>query len=126
VLRTKAYDKAGREVDSIERKTLLFAFGASGHRTYGSGQRILPDGDNACTVFQIPLSKKLVFKNKVMAGEHRGLDILKLFAADRLVFEYDRKILLQRDGEVDELTPADFPLAFELTEPAYNVLEPVS
>lgn len=123
-LGVKAYDGQGREVEGFERECLLFAMGASGRRTYGSGQRILPDDDNVCAVFQMPLLKKLEFKNRITSGQHRGLDVLSLFSARRIVFNYDRGILLQCDGEVSELKPADFPLAFELTEPLYNVLEP--
>ena len=122
-LALKAYSDTGSEVASFERECLLVAMGASGRRTYGSGQRILPDDDNVCAVFQMPLLKKLEFKNKITAGEHRGLDVLTLFSSKRMVIDYKVGILLQRDGEVDELKPSDFPLVMEITEPLYNVLE---
>jgi len=123
-LSAKACDAKGNEVASFDRECLLFALGVSGHRTYGSGQRILPDDDNACAVYQMPLLKKLDFKERITSGRHRGFeDFVRLFAAERVVLDYKAGILLQRDGEVDELGPADFPLTMELTEPLYNVIE---
>lgn len=122
-LSVRAYDASGAETEAFERECMLIAYGASGRRDFGSGKHILPDGDNACAVFQMPLLKKLDFKNRITAGQHRGLEFVRLFPAERLVFDYRKGLLMERDGEVDELSPADFPLVMELTEPLYNVLE---
>lgn len=125
-LALRAFDAAGKLVKEFEQKCLLVAIGASGRRQYGSNKPILPDDDNVCAIYQMSTLKKLAFKDRLASGHHRelGADIVQLFTADRLEFGYDRGILLQRDGEVDELGPADFPLTMELTEPCYNVLEP--
>lgn len=124
-MRLRGLDASGRETASFERKCLLFAFGASGNRQYGANKPILPDADNACAIFQMPLLRKLALKDRMASGGHRGLgeDVVKLFSAERVEIGYDRGLLLQRDGEVTELSAADFPLAMELTEPLYNVLE---
>ena len=124
-LRLRGLDSGGRETAAFERKCLLFAFGASGNRQYGANKPILPDVDNACAIFQMPLLRKLALKDRMASGGHRGLgeDVVKLFSAERVEIEYGRGLLLQRDGEVSELSPADFPLVMELTEPLYNVLE---
>lgn len=124
-LAVRAFDAAGELLHEFERECLLFAVGASGRRQYGANIPILPDDDNACAVFQTPLLKKLIFKNKIAAGQHRGLDIVKLFSGERFELNYPRSILLQRDGEVSELAPEDFPLAIEISEPCYNVVMPV-
>jgi diacylglycerol kinase family enzyme len=125
-LSLKALDESGREAFSFKRKCLLVAMGVSGHRQYGSNKPILPDDDNVCAVYQLPLLKKLAFKDRIASGGHRGLgpDVLSLFSAAKIRFEYDHGILLQREGEVTELTPEDFPLDFEISEPVYNVLAP--
>jgi diacylglycerol kinase family enzyme len=125
-LAARAYDAAGKIVRELEEKCELFAMGASGRRQYGANKPILPDDDNVCAVFQMSTLKKLALKDRLASGGHRGLgpEIVQLFTADRVEFKYDRGILLQRDGEVDELSAADFPLVMELTEPCYNVLEP--
>jgi diacylglycerol kinase family enzyme len=122
-LSVRGYDASGAETASFERECMLVAYGASGRRDFGSGKHILPDEDNVCAVYQMPLLKKLDFKDRITAGEHRGLEFVNLFKAERLVFDYKAGLLIERDGEVDELAPADFPLAMELTEPLYNVIE---
>ncbi|MBL8966596.1 MAG: diacylglycerol kinase, partial [Spirochaetaceae bacterium] len=101
-LKARAFDAAGAETVSFERPCLLVAFGAGGNRQYGCDKPILPDDDNVCAVFLVSLLKKLAFKDRIASGRHRGLgeDILKLFSAERIVFDYSRGILMQRDGEV--------------------------
>lgn len=123
-LRLTAYDASGAEVVSFERPCLLAAFGASGNRQYGSNTPILPDEDNVCVVPKMSLFKKLAFKELIAKGRHRGLGELMLFSAARIKAEYGTGILLQCEGEVTELTPADFPLEMKVTEPIYNVLSP--
>jgi diacylglycerol kinase family enzyme len=125
-LSISAFDAAGRETSSFNSPCLLFAMGVSGRRQYGSNKPILPDDDNVCAVFQMSLFKKLAFKDQIASGKHRGLgaDLVRLFSASRVQFDYDRGILLQREGEVTELSASDFPLVFELSEPVYNVLSP--
>lgn len=125
-IKVSAFDEKGTALQSFERACQLVAMGASGHRDYGSGIHILPDDDNVCAVYQMPLLKKLQFKEWIAQGTHRGHDVINLFSARKLVFEYQRGILLERDGEVDELGISDFPLSMELTEPLYNVLMPAN
>jgi diacylglycerol kinase family enzyme len=124
-LAVRALDSGGKESFSFTKPCLLFAAGVSGHRTYGSNKRIFPDEDNACAAFQMPLLKKLAFKDKFSAGEHRGLgeDYILLSSGRRFELGYAKGILLQRDGEVTELGPEDFPLVMEVSEPLYNVVE---
>jgi diacylglycerol kinase family enzyme len=127
-LTVRGFDEAGQETVSFTNPCLLLAFGVSGRRQYGSNKPILPDDDNVCAVFQMSLFKKLAFKDRIASGKHRSLgpEVLKLFSASRLRLEYDRGILLQREGEVTELAASDFPLVIEISEPVYNVLEPAA
>jgi diacylglycerol kinase family enzyme len=119
-----AYDESGRETLAFETPCLLLAMGASGKRQYGSNTPILPDEDNVCVVPTMSLFKKLAFKELITSGRHRGLGDVKLFSAARIKLDYRAGILLQCEGEVTELTSADFPLELRLTEPIYNVLSP--
>ena len=125
-LALRAFDAAGAVVKEFEKACLLVAQGVSGRRQYGANKPILPDEDNVCVIYQMSTLKKLALKDRLASGGHRGLgpEIVELLSADRLEFRYDRAILLQRDGEVDELSAADFPLVMELTEPCYSVVEP--
>lgn len=119
----RAFDAAGRTAAAFDRDCLLLAIGVSGHRQYGSNKPILPDGDNACAIFQMSLWKRLIYKDRIASGRHRGLEVAALFSGERFEIGYARPILFQRDGEALELGPADFPLVVEITEPVYNVLE---
>lgn len=121
-LTIRAWDAAGAETMALVEKCLLFAMGVSGRRTYGSNKGILPDGDNACAIYQMPLLQKLASKDKISAGTHRGLDGVRLFSGRRFEMGYGAGILLQCDGEVTELGAADFPLVVEVTEPLYRVV----
>jgi diacylglycerol kinase family enzyme len=103
---------------------LLYVMGVTGSRTYGSNQKILPDANNVCGAKEMPLMRKLVLKKHVKNGTHAAFPEIMLYSADRVVFDYDGKILIQLDGESHMLTPSDFPLVFELTEPFINVLKP--
>jgi diacylglycerol kinase family enzyme len=125
-MKVRGYDASGAEAWAIEKELLLLALGVSGRRQYGSNIPILPDGDNVCAVFQLPLLKKLAFKDRIATGRHRelGEDVVRLLSASSLRIEYGHGILLQREGEVTELGPADFPLGLELSKPVYNVLMP--
>lgn len=124
LLKLRVFDASGAELVGYERECLLVAVGASGNRQYGSNKRILPDENNACVVFRMTLGQKLAFKDRIASGGHRGLEsVVRLFSGVRFEFEYSRGILLQRDGEVTELSSQDFPLAMEITEPIYNVVE---
>lgn len=120
-LSARAYDAQGRDLGIMDGRFLIFVMGVSGHRTYGSNKLILPDDDNVCAVNQVSLMDKLKFKELIVAGKHRGLDILRLFSARRIVFDYPEAILLQCDGEVTRLEKSDFPLVMEVTPPLYNV-----
>ena len=119
-----AFDSAGSQIASFEEPCLLVAVGVSGHRTYGSNTPILPDDDNACSIRQMPTLKKIALKEKMTTGRHRGLDVVRLFSAARVRIDYSGRILLQREGEVTTLEPADFPLEIQVTKPIYNVLVP--
>ena len=124
-LLARTFDAQGRDLGVVEGKFLLFAMGVSGHRTYGSNKLIMPDDDNVCAVSTMGLGQKLKFKGRIISGEHRGLDGVRLSAARRIVFEYPEAILLQCDGEVTRLGKADFPLVMEVTKPLYNVPMPL-
>jgi diacylglycerol kinase family enzyme len=121
IFKAKAFGASGEVTATIEDRILLFAVGVTGHRSYGSNKPILPDDDNACAVLQMPLLKKLALKGRISSGGHRGLDVVRLFSGMRFELDYPTGILLQCDGEVVELTAADFPLVMEVTEPLYNV-----
>jgi diacylglycerol kinase family enzyme len=118
----KAFDK-GKEVTSFYGKTLLTAVGESGHRTYGSHKHILPDDRNVCILRQMPLLKKVIFKERFNTGTHAGQPEATLFNADKIEFRYDTPILAQMDGETVRLEPEDFPVSITLSDPVIPVLK---
>jgi diacylglycerol kinase family enzyme len=117
-----AFDKDGRQVQSLHESVLLMAVGVSGNRTYGSHQRVLPDERNVCLVRQMPLLRKLAFKNLFAKGGHTGMPEANFFNASRVEFHGAYPILAQMDGEAVLLKKEDFPCAITLTEPVVQVL----
>jgi len=107
---------------SERNRWLLAVMGASGHRTYGSNQKILPSDANLCCVREMTLLEKLSLKELFKSGRHSGNPKAVLCHADRLVIGYDSRLLMQLDGETVHLSPGDFPVVMELTEPCMPVL----
>ncbi len=113
----------GGHVLNQNGRFLLMLMGASGYRTYGSNQKILPDDNNVCGVREMALLRKLQLKNGFKTGKHCHYPETILCKADKIVIYYGERILLQLDGEARLLYPADFPLTMELTEPFITVIK---
>lgn len=111
------YAYSGGDSSTVEGEFLLCAMGVSGRRCYGAHKPILPDDDNVCAIRQMPLLRKLQLKNPITKGLHRRFPEAVFLTADRLKFEYQGKLLVQMDGEAEELSAADFPLLMQRTEP---------
>ena len=116
----------GGETMSFREKLLLLAVGISGHRTYGSQKKILPDDRNACAIKQMPLLRKLALKEQFLKGEHINRPEAIMFNANRVEISGEYPILAQMDGEAVLLKKEDFPVAIELTEPVIPVLRLVN
>jgi diacylglycerol kinase family enzyme len=125
-MNVKAFDDKGKEVNSFREKLLLLAVGASGYRTYGSGNKILPDERNVCAVKQMPLLRKIALKGLFRTGEHIDKPESILFNARRVEFSAMYPLLAQMDGEAVLLEREDFPAAIELTEPLIPLLKIVN
>jgi diacylglycerol kinase family enzyme len=121
-LNVRALDGQGGEVRSFREKILLLAVGISGHRTYGSQKKILPDDRNVCAIRQMPLLRKLALKGLFANGTHIDKPEAILFNARRIEFSGEYPILAQMDGETVLLQKEDFPAVMELTEPVIPVL----
>jgi len=123
-LDVRAVDEKGGEVRSFREKLLLLAVGASGHRTYGSQKKILPDSRNVCALRQMSLLRKLSLKDLFATGAHIDKPEATLFNAHRVEFSGSHPMLAQMDGETILLQREDFPAAIELTAPVIPVLKP--
>jgi diacylglycerol kinase family enzyme len=119
----KAFDEQNREVLSFKEKLLLLAMGVSGHRTYGSQKKILPDERNVCAIKQMSLYRKIKIKNQVCKGTHAKSPESILFNAHRLEISGSHPILTQMDGETILMQPDDFPAILELTAPVIPLLK---
>ncbi|MDR0456343.1 MAG: diacylglycerol kinase [Treponema sp.] len=119
----RALDGQGGEVCSFREKLLLLAVGISGHRTYGSQKKILPDDRNVCALKQMSLLRKLALKGLFAAGTHIDKPESILFNARRIEFSGEHPILAQMDGETVLLQREDFPAVMELTDPVIPVLK---
>jgi diacylglycerol kinase family enzyme len=122
-IEVRALDGQNRETMFFSEKLLLLAMGVSGHRTYGSQQKILSDDRNVCCMKQMPLLRKLAIKGLVKRGEHTGSPEAIMLNAHRLEFKCLHPILAQMDGETVLLQPEDFPAALELTAPVIPLLK---
>jgi diacylglycerol kinase family enzyme len=121
----RVLDEEGRELPGgkFRRDILLLAVGASGHRTYGSRKKILPDDRNVCALKQMSLWRKLALKELFNDGTHVDKPEAILFNASRVEFSGLYPILAQMDGETVLLRPEDFPAAIELSPPVIPVLK---
>lgn len=123
-MRVNAYSADGTQVSSYAEPLLLQVMGVSGYRTYGSNQRILPDERNVCAARDMSLLRKLSLKKYVKEGTHAGFPEIIMYTAAKLVINYDKKILVQMDGESHLLDAASCPLVMELSKPFMQVLVP--
>ena len=118
-----AFDKDGAEIAKLESGIVFCLLGVSGHRTYGSHQKILPDDRNVCITKNMPLITKLMLKEKFKSGKHTGNKYAFLCSAEKIEIQYDCPILVQMDGEVHLVGAENFPLTFERTEPVIRIIE---
>jgi len=118
-----AFDNKNKEILAFNEKLLLLAMGASGHRSYGSQQKILPDDRNVCAVKQTSVFGKLAIKGQVVNGKHINNKSVITLNANRLEFTCKHPILAQMDGETILLQPDDFPAVMELTAPLIPLLK---
>lgn len=121
-MRVTAIDASGTLVKHHEDRMLLYLMGASGHRTYGSNQLILPDDNNVCGVKNVSLMRKLTLKKDLRTGGHAAFPDTLLYTAQKITIDYDEKILVQLDGEGYPLESSDFPLIMELSKPFITIL----
>jgi diacylglycerol kinase family enzyme len=121
-INVRALDEKNNELQFFREKLLLLAMGASGNRTYGSQQKILPDDRNVCAVKKMPLIRKLVIKGQVSKGKHTKNSEVICLNAHRLEFSGSHPILAQMDGDTILLQPDDFPAVMELTAPVIPLL----
>ncbi|MDR0878300.1 MAG: diacylglycerol kinase [Treponema sp.] len=124
-MEVRAFDEKKREVIAFHEKVLLLAVGASGHRTYGSRKKILPDDRNVCALKQMPLLRKVALKELFNTGGHIDKPEAIPFNAHRVEFSGYNPILAQMDGETVLLQPEDFPAAITLTDKVIPVLKKV-
>ena len=122
-MKITVYDKNGVQIDVVESAVEFCLLGVSGHRTYGSNHKILPTDETFCTVKKMGLVKKLLQKNTFSDGTHVGKPTTVLRTASKIRVDYNQDILVQMDGEVHLLQPAQYPLFMEHTEPVIRIIE---
>jgi diacylglycerol kinase family enzyme len=119
----KTFDEDMKQTGEFQEPLLLLAVGASGWRTYGSHNRILPDDRNVCAVRQTALFHKIALKEQVRKGTHIDKPQTILTNAFRVEFQSEYPILAQMDGETVLIDKEDYPCAITLTEPLIPVLQ---
>ena len=122
-MKITVFDKNGEQIDVVESAVEFCLLGVSGHRTYGSNHKILPTDETFCTVKKMGLIKKLIQKNTFTDGTHAGKPTTVLRTASKIRVDYNQDILVQMDGEVHLLQPAQYPLFMEHTEPVIRIIE---
>lgn len=119
----EVFDDKGTSVLHTNEPISFCLVGASGHRTYGSGQRILPDHRSICIGRKMSILTKLIMKKKVAIGEHTTSDNMILVEGEKIIVNYDQYLLTQMDGEVHLLCPEYFPITIERTVPVIRGIE---
>ena len=122
-MKITVFDKNGEVIDTVQSAVEFCLLGVSGHRTYGSNHKILPTDETFCTVKKMGLVKKLIQKNTFTDGTHAGKPTTVLRTASKIRVDYNQDILVQMDGEVHLLQPAQYPLFMEHTEPVIRIIE---
>lgn len=117
------FNAKGEQINTVRSAVEFCLLGVSGHRTYGSNHKILPTDDTFCTVKKMGLLKKLIQKHTFNDGTHAGKPTTVLQTATKIRVDYDQDILVQMDGEVHLLQPAQYPLFMEHTEPVIRIIE---
>lgn len=121
--RIKTYSEDGTLIRTIETPILFALLGVSGHRTYGSNQKIIPDERNVCIAKKMNLFWKLLLKGKFKAGTHTNSNKAFFILAEKMIIDYGGPILCQMDGEVHYVEKEAFPLVMEKTEPFIRIIE---
>ena len=122
-LRVEFYNKE-EKTGELSLSLMLMAFGASGNRVYGGGHKVLPDSNNLCIAPKISLGTLLKENHRFVDGSFKGTKLATLHTVEKIRLFYDKPVLMQCDGETVMLSPAHFPLIFELTDPCLRVLKP--
>lgn len=122
-MKITVYNNKGEIIDTVQSAVEFCLLGVSGHRTYGSNHKILPTDETFCTVKKMGLVKKLIQKNTFTDGTHAGKPTTVLRTASKIRVDYNQDILVQMDGEVHLLQPAQYPLFMEHTEPVIRIIE---
>lgn len=113
----------GTKTSELEGNALFCLLGVSGNRTYGGGQKILPDHRNFCFTKEVNNFRKLLIKKRFLEGTHIDTKYAIMGEANIVKMEYDKPILVQMDGEVHHLESSHFPLIMELTEPIIRTIK---
>ena len=111
--------------ETLTTKITLMAFGASGHRVYGGGHKVLPNDNNLCVAPKISLPGLIKENHRFVDGSFVGTPLASLHSVEKIRLNYDKPVLMQCDGETVMLSPAHFPLIMELTEPCLRVLKKI-
>ena len=122
-LRVEFYNKE-EKTGELSVPLMLMAFGASGNRVYGGGHKVLPDSNNLCIAPKISLGTLLKENHRFVDGSFKGTKLATLHTVEKIRLFYDKPVLMQCDGETVMLSPAHFPIIFELTDPCLRVLKP--
>ncbi len=120
------FGKDDEKTEELNIPITLMAFGASGHRVYGGGHKVLPDSCNLCVAPKISLWNLIKENHRFVDGSFKGTPIASLHTVEKVRLSYTNSILMQCDGETVMLSPAHFPLIIELTDPCLRVLKPVA
>ncbi len=116
------FDKDGIKTEEVNAPITLVAVGASGHRVYGGGHKVLPNEHNVCITPKVSLPRLIRDNHQFIDGSFVGTDLASLHSAEKVRISYDQAILLQADGEVAMLCKEDFPIVIEKTEPCIRII----
>lgn len=111
--------------NTFEGKIYLTAMGASGYRTYGGGQKVLPNFNNVCIAEKVSLLRLIKDNHKFVDGTHINSDIGNMFCADKIKIYHDQPLMLQCDGECYLLCKNHFPLIIEKRDSGFKTLKTI-
>ncbi|MFW5801909.1 MAG: diacylglycerol/lipid kinase family protein [Spirochaeta sp.] len=108
---------AGGEV--LTGDFVLTAIGASGHRVYGKGKRVLPGAENLCTIRNLSMLQRIPLRGQFYRGDHVLHPHTTMREVEELTVEFGSRIYFQADGESRMLQPHDFPVQVRVLTTAF-------
>ncbi len=103
------YFYQGKSAGVSDGPFLLTAFAPTGYRTYGGGIKVLPGEENLCRIDPVSMLTFFALKGNFFKGLHVREPYTTMVKFDRVIFQAEKRLVAQHDGEIFWLEPEMCP-----------------